>query len=464
MRLRRSLGLFAFAASAGLSSIALANGLDNPTDPKIYGGEATEPCAWPTTVTLGGCSATLVHPQVIIYAAHCGTNYGTVRFGEDDSAPARTVGLQYCRTNPDYNNGTPGTDQAYCVLDEPIFDVPIVPPVMGCEVDELLVPGAEVVLVGMGQADAGPGYGQKREAWTTLQTIVNNEALLGGDGIDPCSGDSGGPAYVRAKDGSWRVFGIVSYGPIPCGGGSWYSMMHPAMPWIEGELEQYGVDLTPCTDADGAWNPSEGCGGFPIDAHQSLGAWPDTCGMGGEVSELSSACGPAYGAPDDGDDPTVAITLPATMATFMTMGEPTVNVRVEVEASDPGDGVAEVQLMIDGTLIPGGVDKIEPYVWNLGMPPGGYTLQARAIDFHGNEAQSDYVVIGIDQDPPEPPPPPMPAEETGDDSESVGTGDEDPGAAEEGGKGCACDANGEAPAGASLLAFALLGLRRRRRS
>ena len=444
-----------------VSGSALAGNF-TPAPAEIFGGEATETCAWPSEVSLGSCSATLIHPQVIIYAAHCGEGYNSVRFGETANSPGRIEGIQFCKTNPGYGNA-PGTDYAYCVLSEPVFDVPIIPPVMGCEVDELLVPGAEVVLVGHGEADAGPGYGQKREAWTTLVQIRNNEALLGGDGIDPCSGDSGGPAFIRAKDGSWRAFGIVSYGPIPCGGGSWYSMMHRAMPWIEGELAQYGVDLTPCHDADGAWNPSEACQGFPFDSHQSLGAWPDTCGMGGEVSGPSTACGPAFDAPDDGDLPSAVITMPVTMTRYDTMGESVVSVPVEVEATDPGDGVAAVHLMINGNEFEGGVDKLPPYAWNLDFPPGGYTLQARVVDFHGNEAVSDYVVFGVDQDAPEPPPPPEPPAP----EEEGGTGDEtgtEPSVDDGGGKGCGCNSSSEGGSwGAGLLLFGLAAVRRRRR-
>src|SRR5690606_23682003 len=280
--------------------------------------------------------------------------------------------------------------------------------------------------------------------------IRNNEALLGGDGIDPCSGDSGGPAFIRAKDGSWRAFGIVSYGPIPCGGGSWYSMMHRAMPGVEGELAEVGVDLTPCTDADGAWNPSEACQGFPFDVHQGLGAWPDTCGMGGEISGPSTACGPSFDAPDDGDDPSVSISMPATMSRFETMGEPHVSVRVEVDASDPGDGVAAVHLTINGADFTGSVDKLAPYEWNLELPPGGYTLQARAVDSHDSEALGDYLVGGVDQGAPEPPPEPEPGDETGeatgeDDAEGGGTSDDaaadDPG---DGGCGCTSASRGRA--------------------
>ena len=46
----------------------------------IYGGTTVPVCGWPSTVELGGaCSGTLVHPQVVIYASHCGASYSPRR-------------------------------------------------------------------------------------------------------------------------------------------------------------------------------------------------------------------------------------------------------------------------------------------------------------------------------------------------------------------------------------------------
>ena len=56
---------------------------DLPPTSEIYGGTNVATCGWPTTVSLGGsCTGTLVHERVVIYAAHCGTGYSSVRLGE----------------------------------------------------------------------------------------------------------------------------------------------------------------------------------------------------------------------------------------------------------------------------------------------------------------------------------------------------------------------------------------------
>lgn len=261
-----------------------------PPNSNIYGGTDVASCGWPTTVSLGGsCSGTLVHERVVIYAAHCGSSYGSVRLGESISGGSgRSVATQSCAIYPGGGPGD-GDDFAYCVLAEAVDDVPLVPILMGCEVDQYLTPGQDVAVVGFGNADTGP-YGIKREVYTQLNSITaSGEAHVGGGGKDSCQGDSGGPVFVQADDGSWRVFGITSYGGA-CGGGGYYSMMHNGMAWFE---SQTGYDLTPCHDADGTWNPGPDCGSFPLDPSSGAGTWANGC-SGGAVTGYSAACGDPY--------------------------------------------------------------------------------------------------------------------------------------------------------------------------
>ena len=270
---------------------------DGTVDPSaIYGGTTVPVCGWPAAVELGGsCTGSLVHPQVVIYAAHCGASYSKIYFGEDYTKPAMAVTPSSCQIYPGGGPGK-GNDWAVCKLSQPVTNVPITPILMGCET-QILKAGQAVTLVGFGNANNGP-YGIKRHVTTTINQISNaNEIHIGGGGKDTCQGDSGGPAYVQLADGTWRVFGITSYGGA-CGAGGWYSMMHTGMSWFESVA---GVDLTPCHTANGTWSPTASCGGFAQNPANAGGTWAGGCNTGA-VSGFSATCGAPYSNNNDNNN------------------------------------------------------------------------------------------------------------------------------------------------------------------
>ena len=363
---------------------------DAPTPVQhIYGGENTLTCEWPSAVEVGGCTGTLVHPEVVIYAGHCGGNVGQVFFGESVySGGGRSVGTQFCTTKPGWSPGA-GTDFAVCKLAQPVTDVQITPILMGCET-EVLEPGREVVLVGFGQTETG-GSGVKKEVVTTLDHVANNEAFLGGGGLAPCYGDSGGPAFVKLPaaegyDDTWRVFGVTSHGDQQCGGGGYYGMMHNAIDWFESET---GVDITPCHDADGTWNPGPDCYGFPTAPGTTSGSWNDWC-TAGPVGGPSETCGDANADLEtDETPPTVRIEAPADGDDFDSdFGD----LEVMVTATDD-DGVAEVSIAVDGAPLPG--DATAPYAFVVNLADGEHTITATATDHSGNASAPDSVTVSI---------------------------------------------------------------------
>ncbi|WP_181234272.1 trypsin-like serine protease [Enhygromyxa salina] len=403
MRLRRATRCLGLAVPLvwGLASSASASPpVDAPVPPPlIAGGEQVPTCGWPTAVAVGGggqCTGTLIHPQVVVYAAHCGAGNKTIRFGEDAFAGGREVEVESCRVYPDYAGDLDqGHDVAYCRLQAPVTDLAVTPPLFGCET-QLLTVGTEVALAGFGQTlDSDGSSGIKHWGATSLvavtpsknTTLVGNPSVAGTPSI--CSGDSGGPAFLRLADGGWRTFGIASTVVGPCGGYGTHASLHGAIGWIERDS---GIDVTPCHAADGSWAPGPACTAANTQAPGlGSGTWDDWC-SGTPGSAASSSCGPAWDQFDAKLPPRVEILAPSSGETFLEGA--LVDVQVAAVKHEDGFAVARVELEIDGT--PSAMDDNDPWSFaGLSLPPGPHTLVAIAEDWAGNRVESAPVLIGL---------------------------------------------------------------------
>lgn len=316
---------------AAITLLAYANLPADVTPPTaepnlVVGGQAAPQCGWPSTVQLATnanepfCTGSLVDARTVVTAAHCLDPSSSswvaeqVVFGESVFSPEVSVPVQSCTLHPQWDPGTGEPDQSYlydlavCTLAQDAPDVPIVPPLMGCEAD-ILAPGQEMVIVGFGFDDEAQSSGIGTKRWTTqtVQTVdlvTNDLTLLGVEGASACFGDSGGPIFVQLPDGSWRVAGVTSTAhpdvwdqPLLCGYGVVYDLIHTEMEWFE---EQTGRDLTPCHDADGTWNPDERCDALPTQLTPPAATWAELC-QGGMVSGPGASCGDPFGEPPPPD-------------------------------------------------------------------------------------------------------------------------------------------------------------------
>lgn len=385
----KNLQLLAVAfATAAISTASThdvyASALEEPFL-RVSNGEQAKECVFPGVVLLRNCTGTLVHPKVVVYAAHCGKRQ-TVRLTHA-SGQGVSLPVERCNTNPKYGSSShEHLDWAYCVLKEEATDWPIIPVATGCETDLLAKSGASVVQCGFGQSnDGGPRFGRKRFAASKISSVSAGEITVGdAGGVVACPGDSGGPLLGRLEDGSWRTIGITSTYNGRCGSGGMntYANIKRAIRWIETDS---GIDITPCFNDDGDWEPGPKCGGFYAgEMGSTSGTWSNAC-EGSEVSGPSSTCGPVAA---DTQAPVVSLKLED-----QDSKEEPATLNLVATATDDR-GVVKVKLLVDGK-VEEELDE-EPFSFKVEkLAAGTYTFTAKAFDKAGNEAESEPVEVEI---------------------------------------------------------------------
>lgn len=472
---------------SGASAAPAEVAVPEPDPTGIANGQPATSCAWPAAVAVTSsgalCTGSLVHPRVVMFAAHCGAGNKKVKFGQSVSTPIQTVNTELCMTNPAYAGvNDQEHDWAFCRLAKPITEIPTTPVMYGCETS-MVQANAEAAITGFGITMEGGDADSKNWGLTPIHSVGSMSADVGGFG-DPgiCPGDSGGPALMRYPDGSWHVFGIASTLTGQCGGEGTHSLAWNAVPWIE---QESGIDITPCHDVDGTWNPTHHCADFyAADAGVGFGEFTDWC-PGTPRSGSGTACGPSFDSQPDNTPPVVTITAPLS-ASYP--DQTSLDTTIEVTAEDgDGWGVVEVRIKINGDEQPlTAADP--PYSFNVGFPKGTFEIVAVAEDAAGQVGESPPVVLEIGvvetpdttttTDPTSESGEAGPGEETATPEETgdVPTSDAsngsiadtgatltsvtatDPGM--EGEDGCGC--RSQPPASAALWLLALFGVRRRR--
>lgn len=264
MSRRRRASLVGLALSAAALWPADATGLE--------GADVVAPGEHLAVVQVGSrCTGTLIGPQTVLYAAHCGDGPTTVRVGPFADGRNRDVRASRCVAHPD---GGPGSrwDVALCFLDEPVGEVP------PARLDRSARParidaGLRLSVVGFG-ASAAAAFGVKRVGTVAVSQVQPHLSVDGP--ASACEGDSGGPLFLRSgvPEGE-TVVGIVSATTSQnCDGSPARAVrVHEVMDWL-----QKAMAANASARRDPA-RPSRGVP-FPIPAAAIIGAIALAIGAG----------------------------------------------------------------------------------------------------------------------------------------------------------------------------------------
>jgi secreted trypsin-like serine protease len=220
----------------------------------VIGGSAVPAGKWPDAVAVvgaqGSCTGTLIAPDIVLTAGHCGdAGLTTVIANTTNYNGGGGVRSQIASFTA-YPNWETTFDIAIIKLATPITTVTPRPIGASCTFQNFSN-NMMVHLVGFGLTDtAGEGNNTTlREATAPVTdptcsgpggcstgAAPAGEFIAGGNGTDSCFGDSGGPVYLDTPRGT-MVIAAVSRGldnsPTPCGGGGIYVRTDKVLQWIE---------------------------------------------------------------------------------------------------------------------------------------------------------------------------------------------------------------------------------------
>jgi len=274
----------------------------------VDGVEVDPPFKYEYMVYAGGCGASLVAPNVVLSAAHCGNGYiSQVQIGRhnlnDGSEDYETFSVVEEVKHPNYGGGSIDYDYMMLKLSGSSSRTPVT-------LDTGDVPlnsGRDVIAMGWGATSSG-GSGSRRllevevDLYSQAQCqssypdedITSRMVCAARPGKDSCQGDSGGPLIDKLTG---KQVGVVSWGygcALPQYPGV-YAKVQDQIDWIQGYIDQWSgptpapAPTVPCEDypnwedsyGDGCdWyeaNDSPGCPNYGNDYDAGQGVAQDAC-------------------------------------------------------------------------------------------------------------------------------------------------------------------------------------------
>lgn len=215
------IGILAMLLALG---VACDGTVENPVDEsvgRIVGGSSFSGFPAVGSLAYNGsqhCTGTLIAPDKVVTAAHCvsGVSASRMQFviGPSLSQAEYVLDVASVQAHPDYDAYNIRNDIGLVTLasNAPVDPMPVVE-----QIDSSWV-GENLFFVGYGVDDGynHTGAGVKRAVWIAITQVYATAFRYEHPDKNTCSGDSGGPAFIKDPQGNYLLAGVTSYGDAYC--------------------------------------------------------------------------------------------------------------------------------------------------------------------------------------------------------------------------------------------------------